>query len=165
MATKKKKTVKKKESLVFHMTDPRIIPDVMEMVEKSDIKGIPPQIIERFLLANLGKDDTRLLVGFDGDNVNGFLLAYIVYPNQTPEVFIAWTYVDPSYKNLGKQFMESVDRWAEVLGIEKVSAIVRKAPEAFAKKYGLSIEYYGLSKRIKVPKRVQTKEEFHVRTF
>jgi len=138
------------ENVIFQTTDKRVLPDVVEMIKKSNIKEVDVKEMAYFIYKNLGNPETRLWVSFNGEKITGFLLAYIVYPVISPEVFIAWAYVDPKEKGLAKQFHVSVENWAKSLKIKKISAIVRKNLKAFQKSFGFNLEYYTVSKEVTI---------------
>jgi len=134
------------KNLIFESKDLRVIPDVMEMIKKSKIDGVDLAEMELFIRTNLGKKDIRLWISFNGDKITGFVLAYLVFPILKPEVFIAWTYIDPKEKKLGESFIRVVENWARSNGIKKISAFVRDNLKAFEEKYGFKLDYYGVSK-------------------
>jgi hypothetical protein len=136
-------------SMIFETVDKRVVVDIMELVKKSNKGGIDLREVELFIRSNLGNRDTKLWIAFNGDKITGFLLAYIVSPMVTPEVFIAWAYVDPKESKVGKQFHHLVEKWATSLHITKISTYVRENVEAYQRKYGFKLDYYGVSKDLK----------------
>jgi len=134
------------KNLVFQSIDIRVIPHVMDMIKKSKVENIDPREMESFIYRNIAKPETKLWIAFDGDKINGFLLAYIVSPYSRPEVFIAWAYADPKSKDVGPKLMEVVERWAKALKITRICTMVRKDVEAYEKKYGFTLDSYNMYK-------------------
>ena len=140
----------KEKNLIFRSIDIRIIPYIMEMIRKSKVENVDLKEMEAFIYRNIAKPDTRLWIAFDGEKINGFLLAYLVYPLASPEVFIAWAYSDPKMKDIGPQLMETVEKWARYLKITKICTMVRKDVEAYQKKYNFVLDSYNMYKEIKL---------------
>ena len=76
------------------------------------------------------------------------MLAYIVYPFKTPEIFIGWTYTDPKERVLCKELLQRVEDWAKKIRVKKISAMVRKNLEAFNKKYGFKLDSHLVTKEL-----------------
>lgn len=151
MGKQKKLEVKEKaKNLIFQSIDIRVIPEVMDMIKKSKVEGVDPREMEMFIYKNIAKPETKLWIAFDGDKINGFLLAYLVFPYSRPEIFIAWAYADSKYPEIAPQLMETVEGWARYLKITKIITMVRKDVEAYQKKYGFTLDSYNMYKNIKL---------------
>lgn len=141
-----------KVNYVFEATDKKIIPVIRDMIDLSSkslsLKGVDLDEVEVFISSNLGKPDTKLWILYDGENINGFIFAYIVHPAIHPEVFIGWAYSDPHVVGGGKMLMSKVEEWARKKKINRISAMVRNNLKAFERSFGLELEYYGVGKEV-----------------
>uniref|UniRef100_A0A6H1ZXC4 N-acetyltransferase domain-containing protein n=1 Tax=viral metagenome TaxID=1070528 RepID=A0A6H1ZXC4_9ZZZZ len=137
------------QSLVFQTIDVRVIPEVMDMIRKSKVDNVDLGAMESFIYRNIANPETKLWIAFDGNKINGFILAYLVSPYSKPEVFIAWAYADPKVKDAMPMLLETTEKWAKALRITRVSTIVRKNVDAYERKYGFTLDSYNMYKEVK----------------
>jgi hypothetical protein len=81
-------------------------------------------------------DETCVLIAFDGDEVIGFLIAWI--PISQKHVFIHQTWIQNKdvYKNVGKTFLDILINFCQNLNIEEIRAETTREPNSFLRKYG-----------------------------
>ena len=120
--------------MIYPITHALLIPKVMELAR---VLETDPEILEKKMIACIGRKDAVIFISEKADDLNGFILASIEEFNGSDALYIQACVIKPdaNEKNIGCELLSKIKKWGREQGVSDIYFMTRRNPKAYQRKY------------------------------
>ena len=134
--------------MIVPVKDAAFIERIRPLVEKIKTPYEIDQYLE-YMRSTVSRDDVLLLVDLDDKRIKSFVFSEVLTNIGYQSLFVDLAYITPKSKEISKDFLNFLEKFAELNGCDRISIMAEdKRAKAFAKKYSFEAKSIYLERKI-----------------